>query len=366
MAKRLKDNITSDYVSASNRLNGRKARRKIVAYVEAYDDIFFWRMVLGRYENEHRYFEVMLPSHNRLSRGKKSVLTSLLFNKTGKDMLACVDADYDYLLQGRTEESRQVCDNPYVLHTYVYAIENYQCYAPSLHDMCVAVTLNDKPLFDFEYFLTRYSQIIYPLFVWNIFLYRRGKNNRFSISDFNNAVAFGKFSTDRAAFLLDNLQHKVARKVAELRAAYPHTQEQRMETERDLARLGVTPETTYLYVQGHHLFDNVVVPLMQSVCDQLVRGREDEINRYALHNTQRVNELSCYEHSTVNIVPTLRRNTGFMLSSPYRRLLADVERCLGADQAVAKPAADGDKGRSTPMGDSPQDEKRKESVKEKV
>ena len=46
MAKRLKDNITSDYVTASNRLNGRKARRRIVAYVEAYDDVFFWRMVL--------------------------------------------------------------------------------------------------------------------------------------------------------------------------------------------------------------------------------------------------------------------------------------------------------------------------------
>lgn len=130
MAKRLKDNITSDYVTASNRLNGRKARRRIVAYVEAYDDVFFWRMVLARYENEHRYFEVMLPTRKKLSRGKKSVLTSLLLHGTGKDMLACVDADYDYLLQGRTEDSKQVCDNPYVLHTYVYAIENYQCYGP--------------------------------------------------------------------------------------------------------------------------------------------------------------------------------------------------------------------------------------------
>ena len=107
MAKRLKDNIT-----ASNRLNGRKARRRIVAYVEADDDVFFWRMVLARYENEHRYFEVMLPTRKKLSRGKKSVLTSLLLHGTGKDMLACVDADYDYLQQGRTEDSKQVSDTP--------------------------------------------------------------------------------------------------------------------------------------------------------------------------------------------------------------------------------------------------------------
>ena len=68
--------------------------------------------------------------------------------------------------------------------------------------------------------------------------------------------------------------------------------------------------------------------MMQKVCDQLIRSRENEINRLAVHNTQRLNELSCYDHSTVDIVPTLRRNMGFMQSEPYRRLLSDVERCL--------------------------------------
>ena len=338
MAKRLKDNITSDYVTASNRLNGRKARRRIVAYVEAYDDVFFWRMVLARYENEHRYFEVMLPTRKKLSRGKKSVLTSLLLHGTGKDMLACVDADYDYLLQGRTEDSKQVCDNPYVLHTYVYAIENYQCYGPSLHDMCVSVTLNDRKTFDFDAFLRRYSQIIYPLFLWNIFFYRRRKNNLFTIADFNNVVALGAFSTGKASVLLDNLQRKVNRKLAALRKGNPGTKEKLGELSRDLCRLGVTPETTYLYIQGHHLFDGVVVPMMQKVCDQLIRSRENEINRLAVHNTQRLNELSCYDHSTVDIVPTLRRNMGFMQSEPYCRLLSDVERCLKLGEVKTNPA----------------------------
>ena len=63
MAKRLRDSITSQYVEAANRLSSRQARRRIVAYVESYDDIFFWRSVLSRFENSERYFEVMLPSH---------------------------------------------------------------------------------------------------------------------------------------------------------------------------------------------------------------------------------------------------------------------------------------------------------------
>ena len=54
MSKRLNENLSSLYFEAANRLNSKKARQKIVAYVESYDDVFFWRSVLSDYENEHR------------------------------------------------------------------------------------------------------------------------------------------------------------------------------------------------------------------------------------------------------------------------------------------------------------------------
>jgi hypothetical protein len=78
MGKRLTDCITSQYIGAANRLNSKKARRRIVAYVESYDDIFFWRSVLTRFENEERYFEVLLPSRlEHLERGKKAAIMSI-------------------------------------------------------------------------------------------------------------------------------------------------------------------------------------------------------------------------------------------------------------------------------------------------
>ena len=49
MAKRLTDNINSLYFEAANKMTSKKARRKIVAYVESYDDVFFWRSVLGKF-----------------------------------------------------------------------------------------------------------------------------------------------------------------------------------------------------------------------------------------------------------------------------------------------------------------------------
>ena len=78
MSSRLKDNINSRYFEAANALKSKRARRRIVAYVEAYDDIYFWRTVLSPFEDDTRYFEVMLPSKVNLTRGKKSVLMNFL------------------------------------------------------------------------------------------------------------------------------------------------------------------------------------------------------------------------------------------------------------------------------------------------
>ena len=126
MAKRLRDSITSQYIEAANRLNSQKARRRIVAYVESYDDVFFWRSILAQFENGERYFEVMLPSRlEHLEHGKKAAIMSLISDGAiGKYMIACVDADYDYLQQGATPTSKTILDSPYIFHTYAYAIEN--------------------------------------------------------------------------------------------------------------------------------------------------------------------------------------------------------------------------------------------------
>lgn len=76
--KRLASNITSAYIEASNRLRPKSKKRKIVAYVESYDDIFFWRSVLSDFEDEETMFEVMLPSRKNLNRGKKTAMMNKL------------------------------------------------------------------------------------------------------------------------------------------------------------------------------------------------------------------------------------------------------------------------------------------------
>jgi len=333
MGKRLNDNLTSGYFEAANRLNSKQARRRIVAYVESYDDIFFWRTVLSQLETDRIYFEVMLPSRDsKLKRGKKAAMMSMLSDKVGGNMIACIDADYDYLLQGITPTSRAILSNPYVFHTYAYAIENLQCYAPSLRNVVVSVVLNDHNIFDFEAFMQRYSEIIYPLFVWNIWYYRSTHYSNFTMTQFNHAIEMGEVDINAPQHVLAKLAKKVGRMVQMLQAKNEAAWEEYHQVAADLKRLGVTPRNTYLYIHGHHLFENVVVPLLTRVCNRLYREQERAIQRQAKHNLQLQSEMAGYQHRVGNVELALRKNTNFRTAPQYQQI---IEQFKTKEQGIA-------------------------------
>lgn len=356
MPKRLSENLTSLYLGAAQKLKSKKARKKIVAYVESYDDVFFWRTVLDDFEDEGHYFEIMLPSRSTLGKGKKLVLTNRLGPQLGHYMIACVDADYDYLLQDATSTSRMINRNPFVFHTYVYAIENYQCYADTLHRVCVMATLNDRQVVDFPAFIAEYSQIIWPLFVWSVWVYRNDHYRDFTLTEFGNHISFSDINVYHPEDTLEFVRRKVNRKVAWLQRRFPQAKKNFEALKDDLLRLGVTPETTYLYIQGHTLFDNVVSPLLGPVCALLRKEREREIRKLAEHDTQRQNELSCYQHSQNPVEEMLRKNVGFKGAPPYKRLERDLRRFLQRVDAATAPreavaagrVADGRNGAGAP------------------
>ena len=334
MPKHLTANINSRYLEAANRMRpGGRQKKRIIAYVESYDDIFFWRSVLSEFENEEREFQVMLPSRTSLVRGKKQAMTNKLGEGLGTSMIACVDADYDYLMQGHTPYSESMLHNPYIFHTYAYAIENYQCYAPSLHNVCVMSTLNDRPIFDFEDYLLQYSRIVYDLFVWSVWLYRRQMYRDMPLNTLCNFISVEKLNLFNPHTALEELRRKVNRKLAWMQRQYPQAKGTFKPLKAELETLGLTPDTTYLFVQGHHIMENVAMAALDPACTILRREREKEIKRLAGNNKQHMdNELASYQHSQMPIMQMLRRNTSFHSCPLYQRLRADIMHFLGIEE----------------------------------
>ena len=329
MAKRLQEHLNSNYFELASKLRPRNAARKVVAYVESYDDVFFWRSVLQDFETDRIKFEVMLPSRYSLCKGKKAALMNKLGPSLGDFMIACVDADYDYIMQGATEISRTLLSSPFIIHTYAYAIENYQCYAPALHTACVMSTLNDRDIISLEAFMEEYSKIIWPLFVWSIWAHKNGQASTYSITAFSQTVTFHDINPYHPENALEHLRDRVNKQIGWLQRKYPKAKDSYLNLRKSLQEeLGIRPAETYLYIQGHALMEGVVLPLLNPICNMLRREREKEIQKLALHGQQKQNELSGYRHSQSAIDLMLRKSVEFKQSAPYQLLTADIERLI--------------------------------------
>lgn len=329
--KKLISNINSAYLDAANRLRPKRKKKRIVAYVESYDDIFFWRSVLNEFENEEREFEVMLPSRTNLNRGKKTAMMNKLGENLGSCMIACVDADLDYLLQRHTQNSAHMLDNPYVVHTYAYAIESFQCYAPSLHNVCVMATLNDRNIFNFEEYLKMYSEIVYELFIWLVWLHREGRFSDFPLSSFNNICSVEQLNVWKPITALEQLRKNVNRKIAYLQKNVSAAKGKLTPLKIELEQLGLKRENTYMFIQGHHLMENVVSSAIDPVCTILRREREKEIKQLAGSNMRQMdNELACYQHSQAQPSQMIRRNTQYKDAPPYQLIKQHIERIINA------------------------------------
>lgn len=318
---KLLDNVTSDWIDAANRLlPGRKGGR-IIAYVESYEDVAFWRLLLDEFETEDRYFQIMLPSKFDLTKGKKSALKACL-NKSayGNHLIACVDSDYDYLLQGSTFTSKEMLSNPFIIQTYAYAIENYQSFSSSLHQICVQCTLNDRRIVDFELFMEYYSKIVFPLFVWNIWFYRNKLHNKFSMQELSNEIKIRSIDVNHPEYALEYLADRVRRKIRWLEKYYSSAIDDVEQLKGELRSLGVEDDNTYLFLQGHNLIDNVIMKLLVPVCMSLRSERENEIRRLAVHSEQYQNELSAYQHSQMSIEEAIRKNTHYRDCKLYKKM----------------------------------------------
>ena len=68
--------------------------------------------------------------------------------------------------------------------------------------------------------------------------------------------------------------------------------------------------------------------MMSKICNLLRQERQNEIYHARAHQTQKQNEMTCYENSLQDIKAMLKKNNGYMMSEPFRRIQDDVRHYL--------------------------------------
>jgi hypothetical protein len=299
----------------------------VEVYVEGYDDVAFWRGIFDEFESDRVTFEISVPPRPDLAKGKRVVMD--MIPESGPGLLLCVDSDFDYLFGGHTLQSQRVLGAKYLFHTYAYATENYLCWAPALHTVCTKATKNDTRIFDFESFMREYSRAIYPAFMWYVWSACSGDEHIFKLIDFKNTVRLNYLEVrDNGAATLHWLRGNVERRVHSLEHHYPEWVGPVDHFVKEVCSGDVTPDNAYLFMHGHTLLDNVVMPMLNAVCEKLKAMAGQRIITSAQRGVAFSNEVSNYRNALVSIRDTLVYNEMYKTCPFYKRLHVDIASML--------------------------------------
>ena len=302
-------------------------RKLVRVFVEGYEDVAFWRGIFDNFPNPHLRFEISVPTRKDLPKGKKVLLS--MAEQANEELLLCMDSDFDYLFDDEDEVSRQIVDSPYMFHTYTYATENYLCYAPSLHNVCVKAMKNDAHIFDFEQFMADYSRTIYPLFLWYAYSASRKTERVLPLIDFKAAVRLGYLDIEQnGANTIAWLKRNIERRVSALEAEYPDMARTIPAFAERIRKKGVEPELTYHFMHGHTLMDNVVMILLEGVCEKLRQMSLSQIICSSKEGVALKNEMSNYTNSLRSIRDVLLDNDNYTASPLYLRLKEDIQQYI--------------------------------------
>ena len=308
-------------------------RRLVRVFVEGYEDVAFWRGIFDHFNNPYLRFEISVPTREDLPKGKKVLLS--MADRANEELLLCMDSDFDYLFEEEDEMSRRIVESPFMFHTYTYATENYLCYAPSLHNVCVKAVKNDAHIFDFEKFMREYSRAIYPLFLWYAYSASRNTESVFTLVDFKASVRLGYLDiVENGANTIAWLKRNVERRLQMLSSDHPEMSSEIPAFAERMRKKGVEPENTYLYMHGHTLMDCVVMRLLEGVCEKLRQISLQKIIASSKEGVALKNEISNYTNSLRSIRDVLLDNENYTDSPLYARLKADIQYYI--DTTIAK------------------------------
>ncbi|MFR9524080.1 MAG: DUF4435 domain-containing protein [Rikenellaceae bacterium] len=303
------------------------SQKLVRVYVEGYEDVAFWRGVFDHFTNPYLRFEISVPPRKDLPKGKKILLN--MIPESSPELILCVDSDFDYIFHDSTAQAREVNGAQFLFHTYTYATENYLCYAPSLHNVCVKATKNDTRIFDFEVFMAQYSEAIYPAFLWYCYSAQLSTESVFMLADFKNTVRLNYLNiANNGADTLSWVSRNVRRRILELSEKHPQMATSIEEFEKIIIQRGVTPQTTYLYMHGHTLMDSVVMVVLNSVCEKLRQLSTAKIINSSKRGVAFKNEISNYTNSLRSIKDVLLDNENYTKCPLFKALHADLAQYI--------------------------------------
>lgn len=259
------------YRSKAAYFEGIATMRRLTAcvHLEGESDKHFWSLVFKNYFPEGKFFFL---SYSKLLGDKRvsGVDHCLKYAPyLSPRFFICIDSDYRYLMGERSIHVKN-----FIFQTYTYSIENHYCFSKTLESVCHQATGNHCPIFDFKSFFKIYSNILYRLFIWHLYLIENQLPGLSKLK-FNNLLdSFSRISLENnGEEMLYYFKERVDRRLEKIEQSYPDTNIE--EYFSFYKRIGLNQDNVYLYVRGHNIYELVLS--IGRVCNrELLAQRKSE------------------------------------------------------------------------------------------
>ena len=236
----------------------------LIARGESEDDIPFWQYVFSQARPDLKVKYLPGESGNGTDarqRGKTVCMRYVPY--LSKSFVVCVDSDFDRFTRPET-----LAGERFIFQTYTYSFENHHCWSDSLQARWESL---DEGVFDFRIFLTELSRLLYPVLI-QMLTTKAAKKKTWNLTELCGVIL--SVQPNRAGVLDGNgamLLADISARVHTWCSAQVHPTETACSKMRGMAsEQGLTETTSYLFMQGHCIFD-----LVLRIGNALLDGRHD-------------------------------------------------------------------------------------------
>jgi hypothetical protein len=282
--------------------------------IENENDESFWRSLLELVLPARSFVFYAFFSEASMTKGKPDIKKYIDF--ADKDLIFCIDADYDYLLQ-----NTDYIGKPFVFHTYVYAIENIYSYAEGLKNTLEKAINTEGPPFNCEAFFKNYSTIIYDWLCYSLYS-EKIKDGLLSRDICGKKTGFIRFYNTEND--LSELKIKLEKEGEIFKKQYELLVDFNSFKIR-LNELGLTQNNAYLFLRGHDLFEGVTLKLLKFLGYQILQNKYAELKQLGRENEiENLNKLLKTKHFERN----LKQNQAFQSNSFYKNIVSDIQKAF--------------------------------------
>lgn len=264
----LTEALTPEYSRLASKLTGNPNR--VTVEVEDDIDAEFWADILREQCPEKEFH---FNPYQTITNGKEYVEVTgksriiKMAETLNRFHIGCVDSDYDWMLSNSTVYGKTITSTPFLLQTYAYSIENLMC-APETLTSLVHSSCDEDTDFDFTSYFNVLSSSVYPLLIWSLYL--KSKNCQgFTPRDWTDILPHN--SKD-----IEVIKTKVSEAIKDLEAKHVGESADVKVFENELKNK-LQLEESYLYVQGHALFDHIHRAVLKPIVDSLSKQHFNEL-----------------------------------------------------------------------------------------